>query len=96
MSWEQAADEGTKPVLVCPLCHGTEFDQEEGRMDSRWGLTSHKLVLKICQRCGWYSSSRRAAASSTSTEASQTGGRHYAKNRGTCARSASRSASGGG
>ena len=52
MSWEQAADEPSRPVLVCPLCQGTEFDQEEGRMDSRWGLTSHKLVLKICQRCG--------------------------------------------
>jgi hypothetical protein len=21
-------------------------------MDSRWGFTSHKLVLKICKKCG--------------------------------------------
>jgi hypothetical protein len=35
-----------------PLCGGTEFDQQQGRMDSRWGITSHKLVLQICRRCG--------------------------------------------
>ena len=52
MSWEQAADEQAKPTLICPICQGTYFAQEEGRMDSRWGITSHKLVLKICQRCG--------------------------------------------
>jgi hypothetical protein len=51
MTWE-AAEEQAKPRLTCPLCEGTEFDQEQGRMDSRWGLTSHKLVLKICRRCG--------------------------------------------
>jgi hypothetical protein len=21
-------------------------------MDSRWGITSHKLVLQVCKRCG--------------------------------------------
>ncbi len=36
----------------CPLCDGTEFDEQQGRMDSRWGLTSHKLVMKICRRRG--------------------------------------------
>ena len=30
----------------------TGFDREQGRMDSRWGMTSHKLVLMICKRCG--------------------------------------------
>ena len=51
MTWERA-EKQAPPRLICPLCEGTEFDQEQGRMDSRWGLTSHKLVLKICKRCG--------------------------------------------
>jgi len=51
MTWERA-EEAAKPVLKCPLCAGTEFDQQQGRMDSRWGITSHKLVLQICRRCG--------------------------------------------
>jgi hypothetical protein len=34
------------------LCGGTAFDRQQGRMDSRWGITSHKLVLQICQQCG--------------------------------------------
>ena len=49
-TWE-AAEAAAKPVLKCPLCGGTEFETQRGRMDSRWGITSHKLVLKICQRC---------------------------------------------
>ena len=48
----EEAESKSKPVLRCPLCDGMEFDQEQGRMDSRWGMTSHKLVLMICQRCG--------------------------------------------
>jgi uncharacterized protein len=51
MTW-QRAEEGARQRLRCPLCEGTEFDQEQGRVDSRWGFTSHKLVLMICQRCG--------------------------------------------
>ena len=51
MTWERAESDA-KQRLECPLCHGTEFDQEQGRMDSRWGITSHKLVLMICRRCG--------------------------------------------
>jgi len=51
MTWEHA-EKTAKPVLKCPLCGGTEFDQQQGRMDSRWGLTSHKLVMKICRTCG--------------------------------------------
>jgi len=51
MTWERAEDEA-KQRLVCPLCQGTDFDREQGRMDSRWGMTSHKLVLMICERCG--------------------------------------------
>jgi predicted nucleic-acid-binding Zn-ribbon protein len=41
----------TAPQLTCPLCHGTEFQQEESRQDSRWGFTSHRMTLMICVRC---------------------------------------------
>jgi transcription elongation factor Elf1 len=51
MTWERA-EADAKQRLTCPLCQHTEFDREQGRMDSRWGITSHKLVLMICQRCG--------------------------------------------
>jgi hypothetical protein len=51
MTWERA-EEAAKKRLACPLCDGVDFDRQQGRMDSRWGLTSHKLVLMICKRCG--------------------------------------------
>ncbi|WP_328476042.1 hypothetical protein OHA21_20890 [Actinoplanes sp. NBC_00393] len=41
----------TAPQLACPLCRGTEFQQEEARQDSRWGFTSHRMTLMICARC---------------------------------------------
>jgi hypothetical protein len=50
-SWEDVAEETERRKLSCPVCQGTEFDREEGRIDSRWGLTSHKLVLMICLNC---------------------------------------------
>ncbi|MFX0168218.1 MAG: hypothetical protein ACFE89_02570 [Candidatus Hodarchaeota archaeon] len=40
-----------KQQLQCPLCGGMQFHREEGRMDSRWGITSHKIVLMICEQC---------------------------------------------
>jgi hypothetical protein len=49
-TWEQAED-AARPVLKCPLCGGVDFERQQGRMDSRWGLTSHKLVLMVCRRC---------------------------------------------
>ncbi|MFO1540577.1 MAG: hypothetical protein ACKOTZ_09085 [Chloroflexota bacterium] len=50
-TWEKA-ETSAKPVLRCPLCTSTAFDRQQGRMDSRWGFTSHKLVLMICRACG--------------------------------------------
>ncbi|GAA0842224.1 hypothetical protein ACFQVD_20605 [Streptosporangium amethystogenes subsp. fukuiense] len=41
----------TESKLSCPLCHGTEFQKEKGRLDSRWGVTSHRVTLMICARC---------------------------------------------
>lgn len=37
--------------LACPLCHGTEFERQESRQDSKWGFTSHKMTLMICLQC---------------------------------------------
>jgi uncharacterized protein YbaR (Trm112 family) len=42
---------GTRPMLACPLCRGTTFQQEESRQDSRWGFTSHRMTLLVCDRC---------------------------------------------
>ncbi|GAA1401529.1 hypothetical protein ACFQZ4_52080 [Catellatospora coxensis] len=39
------------PVLRCPLCKGNDFQQELGRLDSRWGFTSHRMTLLICKNC---------------------------------------------
>ena len=39
------------PQLRCPLCDNTTFSQEESRQDSRWGWTTHRMTLLICQRC---------------------------------------------
>jgi uncharacterized paraquat-inducible protein A len=38
-------------ALQCPLCHTSSFRREEGKMDSKWGLTAHKIVLMICNNC---------------------------------------------
>ncbi|MBV1853944.1 hypothetical protein [Catellatospora tritici] len=40
-----------RPTLACPLCHATSFTQHEGRLDSKWGFTSHKMTLLICDSC---------------------------------------------
>ena len=39
------------PQLTCPLCANTEFQREEGRLDSMWGWSNHILILMICTRC---------------------------------------------
>ena len=38
MTWEQAEQDARKTQLTCPVCSGTEFDREQGRMDSRPSL----------------------------------------------------------
>ncbi|ONI75636.1 hypothetical protein BWI15_07310 [Kribbella sp. ALI-6-A] len=39
------------PTLTCPLCSCPQFQQEEARSDSRWGFTSHRMTLLVCQNC---------------------------------------------
>jgi len=45
--------ESAKKKLVCPLCKSQEFTQEQGKIDSKWGLTAHKITLQICNKCGF-------------------------------------------
>lgn len=37
--------------LTCPLCGGSKFTREEGKMDSKWGFTAHKVIIMICDKC---------------------------------------------
>ena len=37
--------------LKCPLCGSTNFEKQEGKMDSKWGLTAHRVTLMICSTC---------------------------------------------
>jgi len=40
-----------RPDLRCPLCGGASFQREESRSDSRWGFTSHRMTLLVCDQC---------------------------------------------
>jgi hypothetical protein len=46
-------DEGTgggqRPT--CPLCGNRTFQREEGKVDSKWGMTAHRVTLLICEQC---------------------------------------------
>lgn len=45
-------DESAEPKLpACPLCGNRTFRQEEGKFDSAWGLTAHRVRMLICERC---------------------------------------------
>ena len=39
-------------VLHCSMCEGQDFARDTGRLDSRWGFTSFKVVMLTCKRCG--------------------------------------------
>jgi hypothetical protein len=39
--------------LRCPICGSTYFDAEEGKLDSAWGFTAHRVVMRICRGCGY-------------------------------------------
>jgi predicted nucleic-acid-binding Zn-ribbon protein len=45
-------DQPEEPKLpACPLCGNRTFQQEEGKFDSAWGLTAHRVRMLICERC---------------------------------------------
>ena len=37
--------------LACPLCKGRKFQEEEGRLESKWGQTEHKVDMLVCKKC---------------------------------------------
>ena len=49
--FKQNQDIQSQRMPKCPLCGCQEFQQEAGRLDSKWGMTNHKLILLICQQC---------------------------------------------
>ena len=43
---------GEHLVLRCTLCGGQDFAQDRGRLDSKWGFTSFKVIMQTCKNCG--------------------------------------------
>ena len=43
---------GEHLVLRCTLCGGQDFAQDKGRLDSKWGWTSFKVIIQTYKRCG--------------------------------------------
>ena len=48
---DPAPDQG-RNLPTCPLCGGRSWAQEEGKLDSAWGFTAHRVVMLVCQTCG--------------------------------------------
>ncbi|MBU7004354.1 MAG: hypothetical protein HXS50_02220 [Theionarchaea archaeon] len=44
-------EETKQQQLKCPLCGSYNFEKQEGKMDSKWGLTAHRVTLMICSNC---------------------------------------------
>ena len=43
---------GENLVLHCSLCNSQDFAKDSGRLDSKWGWTSFKVIMLSCKRCG--------------------------------------------
>ena len=43
---------GENLVLRCTLCGGQDFAKDKGRLDSKWGFTSFKVIMMTCRHCG--------------------------------------------
>ncbi|UCG04748.1 MAG: hypothetical protein JSW11_04670 [Candidatus Heimdallarchaeota archaeon] len=43
---------GEHLVIRCSLCGSQDFAKDTGRLDSKWGFTSFKVVMCTCRRCG--------------------------------------------
>ena len=43
--------ETERKIPTCPLCGWRRFHVQEGRLDSKWGFTSHQVILLVCERC---------------------------------------------
>jgi uncharacterized protein YbaR (Trm112 family) len=40
-------------ALACPVCGGRDFDEQLGREDSQWGMTTMRMRMLICKRCSY-------------------------------------------
>jgi len=43
---------GEHLVIRCSLCGSQNFAKDTGRLDSKWGFTSFKVVMCTCKNCG--------------------------------------------
>ena len=50
MTYDPATDSPT-PLPPCPMCGGGQFRREEGKIDSAWGFTAHRVIILVCERC---------------------------------------------
>jgi uncharacterized protein len=51
---EEAAETQRKlDDLACPVCGGHDFDEQLGREDSQWGMTTMRMKMLICKRCSY-------------------------------------------
>ena len=51
---DQMTDQpGASGLPRCPLCGNETFRREEGKFDSAWGLTAHRVRMLICERCAY-------------------------------------------
>lgn len=39
--------------LSCFVCDGRSFDQQTSREDSQWGMSTFRMKLLVCRRCGF-------------------------------------------
>ena len=40
-------------ALACLVCGGRSFEEQTSREDSQWGMSSFRMKLLICRRCGY-------------------------------------------
>lgn len=43
---------GENLVMRCTMCGSQDFAKDTGRLDSKWGWTSFKVIMLSCKRCG--------------------------------------------
>ena len=46
-------DEAERAKPRCPMCGNETFRREHGKIDSVWGLTAHRVMILICERCSY-------------------------------------------
>ena len=38
---------------ACPICGHREYRREKGKLDSKWGITAHRVDMLVCLTCGY-------------------------------------------